>query len=246
MVLVSQLLFAFTGCEKVIPHREEKSESTNTDFHPLEATVGAENRVVLFSELLDRTTLQKRLCLYDLATGETKEVWRGRVNSPARTPIPHVFSVNIAALNDNSDHLTFIDDNGVMRGEIKHPDTGSYIDPQWSRDGKYFVFEMDRPGLTEESQDYDPLGLTAFAVVNFPSLQIKWFPLETSAKHMILAGSENHLYVSHGLSENDGILQVDIYDLKGRRVSTKLRLRIEALSGALGQAPPVPLKLARI
>jgi hypothetical protein len=80
---------------------------------------------------------------------------------------------------------------------------------------------MDRPGLKEDDPDYNPEGFTAFAVVSYPRLEMKCFPLEKSFFVLSFSKFGNRVYVSNGLSENARAVRVDAYDLSGRKLFTK-------------------------
>jgi dipeptidyl aminopeptidase/acylaminoacyl peptidase len=220
-VAIAFMLASCKSGEKPTPLQTKQTKPIVAKTEPIEATLDSVNRVVLFTESLDQTANEQKLCMRDLKTGETRELLHGIVWHPNRTPIPHLFSAVIRAKNDSADRLILIDEKGVKRGEVRHPNTNCSLMPQWSSDGKYFVFQMDRPDITAESPDYDPNGFSALAIVRYPSLKMKWFPLGKSGLYMKLAGFDNLLYVSDGLNENDSALIVDTYDLGGNKMSTK-------------------------
>jgi hypothetical protein len=122
---------------------------------------------------------------------------------------------------EKQSQLIFFDNAGVQRGVFRHPNPDSFITPLWKKDGACFVFAMDRPGLKEDDPDYNPEEFTAFAVVSYPSLEMKCFPLDKSFSIFSFSEFDNHVYVSNSLSENTQALRVDAYDLSGHRIYTK-------------------------
>jgi hypothetical protein len=218
LMIIALSIFITFGCthsDKSRPNAQNKVATGRDLTVPVEAAIDGQARTVLFSLLLNESTYEEKLCLYDLATGKTKELLRGKISGVQSTPIKNLFTV--MEQEKSQDIFVFFDNGGVKCGELKLHTADAYIGPQWKKDGACFVFATDNPGLKED--DFNPVGFKAYAAVSYPSLEMKWFPQKKSFFDLSLY--DDNMYVSRGRRGNAETLQVDVYDLSGHKLFTK-------------------------
>ncbi len=226
VVILILALVSSTGCHQE-PTRPRSVTLPPGSYDPVAVAVCPAGETLVFvsqreSPSADPLVYHRSVSILDLRTGKLREVFRGGVGGLVAAPTPHLFALTTLTKEGDRSHLVLLHDWGSLQGTVPHPNA-AWFDPHWSQDGKFLAFPMDRPDVTEDSPEYNPLGFTAVGILEVATLQLRWFPVETPAYYMHFASFDDRIYVSHALnegSEHQAPVGVTVYDVTGQRVAS--------------------------
>jgi len=89
--------------------------------------------------------------------------------------------------------------------------------PSCGASRRYLVCATDRPGLTEADADFNPLGYTAFLVLELATNSSRVYRVPSPTSYITFSSNDDLVYTSSELSENARANVVTAFDLNGRK-----------------------------
>jgi Tol biopolymer transport system component len=191
----------------------------------------------------------KKFAFVIFAKGENKlmivDVQKGRIiheyaipglptfNNPAWSPIDNKIALSGMVEGQNSLYIYDLDTKKL--DQVTH-DNYSYLQPSWSRDGKYLTYSTDKPingGMP------DPHGAVNLGTINLSTKEMKLYNVFNGAKNLnpLFSNDNKSIYF---LSDRDGFRNLYRYSLDSAKVYQMSKF-FTGISGITDYSPSVSL-----
>jgi hypothetical protein len=186
------------------------------DYEVEQFAVSSSGDAIIFTSMPGKDDDKRGAYVFNLRSGLVKKVLAAPNIGVFSVPGPHPFAV----LADTT--LYFVQDDGSFTGPIEIPNIGESLG--WTHDGSSFVFTMDRPKVNKDSDAYNETGFTALGILDVATQRVRPISVKLPAYHFYVLQSKDQIFVMDNSMDIDKPLIVNVYDLKGKHLETRMDL----------------------